>query len=882
MKHPLLSVSLLAALSIAPLTAFAVGEFWPKSPIPVPPHPQSVAPGQTAPKVTDIWVIFKTHCDLGYTKTAELINTKYRVEMMDNAIRLYEADHKKPAEDRFKWTIAGWPMARNILGPLQDPARKAKIETALREGAFSVHALPASLETDVVDQEDLARGFIFASEVARKYGRPLPVSGKMTDVPAHAWIMPSLLANAGVPFLQIGCNYGVRGPIVPHLFFWEGPDGSRILCNYTPAYGSPATPPKGWPAKNYLAVIMTGDNKGPPAASEVAAVRATVAKMPGVKLHFGTMDDFYKAVSAEKLDLPVIKGDMVDPWVHGAASMPVEAAIARNNSPRASALGVLDTELKAAGLVTGDLAEPMYSVYENAMLFGEHTFGASSQWDGFWKNGVGGYLYGEAWEKARAAGKYKAIEASFDDKRGYIRKADAIVSRELDARLALLAKSVKADGDRVVVFNALPWARSGTVEVKPGVSLYAKDVPAGGWKTFPLSEARASGAEEKLDQTVLETAHYKVKIDLKRGGLASLVEKSTGRELADTTSPYAFGQFLHEKFSEAQTRDYFNRSATHIASCYAMIKPNMPKDAAYAALTPSGWTATHRRDATGETVTLTAGDTLGLAKGIAVAFTFPDAAPSVETTVRITGKTADPIPEGGWLCFPAAVTSPRFLLGRSGGVMDLAKDQIVGGNRYLFGVAGGASITSPDGSGMGLCALDAPLLSFGEPGLWKYDYTFVPKSPVAFVHLYNNMWNTNFPYWIDGDITSRVRVFPVKKAEAFVAPSCETRAPLLAAVATGAGGSLPAESAGLALSRKGVLVTAFGTDPDGNTGTLLRVWNQTEEGGALTVTLPTGFKATKARPVNFRGQKIGDAIAVSNGAFTFPLGKFAPASFVLE
>jgi alpha-mannosidase len=215
-------------------------------------------------------------------------------------------------------------------------------------------------------------------------------------------------------------------------------------------------------------------------------------------------------------------------------------------------------------------------------------------------------------------------------------------------------------------------------------------------------------------------------------------------------------------------------------------------------------------------------------------------------------------------------------------VMDLAKDQITGGNRYLFGVAGGASITSADGSGMGLCALDAPLLSFGEPGLWKYDYTFVPKSPVAFVHLYNNMWNTNFPYWIDGDITSRVRVFPVKKADAFVAPSCETRTPLLAAVATGAGGSLPAESAGLALSRKGVLVTAFGVDPDGNAGTLLRVWNQTEEGGALTVTLPTGFKATQARPVDFRGQKTGDAIAVSNGAFTFPLGKFAPASFVLE
>lgn len=54
--------------------------------------------------------------------------------------------------------------------------------------------------------------------------------------------------------------------------------------------------------------------------------------------------------------------------------------------------------------------------------------------------------------------------------------------------------------------------------------------------------------------------------------------------------------------------------------------------------------------------------------------------------------------------------------------------------------------------------------------------------------------------------------------------------------------SLLDSSAGLALSRKGLLVTAFDPPPDGNTGTLLRVWNQTEEGGPLTVTLPVGFK----------------------------------------
>jgi hypothetical protein len=112
--------------------------------------------------------------------------------------------------------------------------------------------------------------------------------------------------------------------------------------------------------------------------------------------------------------------------------------------------------------------------------------------------------------------------------------------------------------------------------------------------------------------------------------------------------------------------------------------------------------------------------------------------------------------------------------------------------------------------------------------------------------------------------------------------SWEARTPLLAGTASGAAGSLPVQQEGIALSRSGALVTAFGKDPDGNRGTLLRIWNQTAESGPLTVKLPPGLKATKAQPVSLRGEKIGSLIALKNGRFTFVLGSFAPESFVLE
>ena len=78
------------------------------------------------------------------------------------------------------------------------------------------------------------------------------------------------------------------------------------------------------------------------------------------------------------------------------------------------------------------------------------------------------------------------------------------------------------------------------------------------------------------------------------------------------------------------------------------------------------------------------------------------------------------------------------------------------------------------------------------------------------------------------------------------------------------------------------MVTAFGEDPDGNSGTLLRLWEQGGASGPLTVTLPAGLKAAKAQPVNLRGEKTGQPIPITDGKLTFSLPAYAPASFILQ
>ena len=354
--------------------------------------------------------------------------------------------------------------------------------------------------------------------------------------------------------------------------------------------------------------------------------------------------------------------------------------------------------------------------------------------------------------------------------------------------------------------------------------------------------------------------------------------------MVDRTSPYALGQFLHERFSAAQTWDYYHRFCMMANAAWGTVKPYMPTDIPYSVVSPSQWHLSSIKSATGTLVTLAAGDTAGLAKAITLEFSFPAGSKAVDVTWLVQDKDPSTYPEGGWLCFPFVEKTPRFTVGRLGGAMDPAKDLVVGANRHLFGVHTGVAVTGPDGNGSALCSPDAPTMSLGVPGLWKYTYDYLPKDGAVFVHLYNNMWNTNFPLWIEGTWRCRVRLWPVDKgtgvAEDLAVRSMETRIPLLAGRATGEKGTLPAAQAGVRVSRKGVAVTAFGVNPDGR-GTLLRLWEEAGVSGRLTVNLPPGTKFATATPGNLRGEKTGEPVQIWFGRLKFDLHAYAPVSFLL-
>ncbi len=869
-------------------------------------------------KVEQVIVVFKTHFDIGYTDLARNVVNRYRTSMIDKALDVCEDAKNMPAEQRFVWTVPGWPMAQ-ILWPGQTAERRQRTLQAIHDGRLVWHALPGSLHTESLDLEDLVRGLGFASDLSRQTGTPLPLDAKMTDVASHTWIMATMLKQAGVEFLHIGSNSESASPELPRLFWWEGPDGSRLLTMYTAeGYGTKLTAPAGWPCKTWLALVHTGDNQGPPDAAAVRKIVEQAKKeLPGVKLRFGRLSDFADAVLKENPPLPVVRADMPDNWIHGIGSMPCETALARHIRPQIGTLEALNTLLGAWGVKVPDVKAAVAKAYEGSVLFGEHTWGCSGEHVG-WK-------YGEAWEKDRIANKvgYDFAEESWREKGDRIRVAEKAVRPALDADLSALAKAVRVAGPRIVVFNPLPWTRNGVVGTSAailhappssertqillkdvangkttaavivhgkGLQFIARDIPPLGYRTYVPVDEKVEQHAPLFSKNVLENEYFRVRLDPKRGVVSSLVDKQSGRELIDTGSKYGFGQYLYERFDADQGHNYlvaFCKSHPWPGWAEKTVKPNLPpaKEAPYVAASPKRFSilSLERGPITSRALMIGHAQK-DLPHDVLVAVTLRRGCPFVDVGLAIHSKKPDPWPEAGWLCFPFKVDKPRFQLGRLGSIVDPAKDTRRGSNNEVFCLGSGMTVLDPAGTGAGLCPLDSPLVSLGHPGLFRYTKDFTPREPTVFVNLYNNQWGTNFQQWIGKVPAFTVRIWATHKGSSesdLITPSWEARQPCLVGKFDGPAGNLPPTRLGIELSRKGVLVTAFGPNPDGD-GILLRLWEQAGKDGPCRVRLPEGLRNATARPCDLRGQAQGEPLAVRDGEITLSLGHFAPASVILK
>lgn len=355
--------------------------------------------------------VFKTHFDIGYTDLAENVVKRYGGQMLSDVLDACEKSATNPPNKRFVWTMAAWPMLRSL--EVCSEENRIRAEKCIANGQLVVHALPYTLHTESLGRGDMAHLFDSAEEFCRRFGRPFPLSAKMTDVPGHTVALVAPLAERGVKFLHLGCNPASTPPRVPTMFWWEDDRGNRVLTFYNNTYGSTVVPPKDWPFPVWLSLCQTNDNMGPQSVEILEEIERTAkSAIPDAEVVFGTMDDFYNEISKCDLSgLPVIKKDLGDTWIHGVGTYPKEVGLIR----RARAVA------EKAPLQSDERRE----FYENSLLFSEHTWGMDIKTFLTWQRSY----EKEKFLQERTLPRYQLVEESWNEQRRRAEKCAEIASR---------------------------------------------------------------------------------------------------------------------------------------------------------------------------------------------------------------------------------------------------------------------------------------------------------------------------------------------------------------------------------------------------------------------------------------------------------------------
>lgn len=361
--------------------------------------------------------------------------------------------------------------ATYAMAEAADPALFERIRARIAEGRWEVTANTwVENDLNMAGGEAMARQMLHARRYAQSRFGVDPVICWEPDTFGHPATTPQLLAQAGVKYYYF-CRAGRRHP----LFWWEGPDGSRVLGVQDP-YGyngqiSPSgitnatmafTGPTGIHAG--LFVYGVGDHGGGATARDIRKALRLDAEpfLPRVRMSSATA--YYDAALAElesspaaqrrrpgyHLGLPVVRGELNTVFEGCYTS---HGDIKRLNRSAENGLLTAETAATLAALLTG-------AQYPAAGLAEAWQTTCFHQFHDILCGCAIGVTYREADERLSAV----------------LQTANQVTHIAL-AALVGATNTGEGEGLRIAVFNPLAWERDDVIRVP--VTAFNGDIPAG-------------------------------------------------------------------------------------------------------------------------------------------------------------------------------------------------------------------------------------------------------------------------------------------------------------------------------------------------------------------------------------------------------------------
>lgn len=759
--------------------------------------------------------------------------------------------------------------------------------------------------------EALIRSFYGARRLNRAAGGPWD-SANITDVPSYSWSYASILAASGLKYFAAAANAD-RGPTLMlgdlhrrSPFFWEGPDGGRVLMWYARHYhqvgsqfGLPTQVANGYEGlASFLRVYERPDY---PANSvmlhgsqwentslypqQAALARQWNGRFAYPELRFSGFGEAMGQIASEaRGKLPVVRGDGGPFWEDGIASDALHAALERENERRAVTAEKLG--------VIASLIDPRYRpsrealdcLWENVALMDEHTWG---------------------WGRSITEPHSEDSVRELAYKRLYGATARHCMEYLLDRSMTAIAGRIDTPPRALVVFNALNWPRRGWVDfdlqktrelfdpesqqVVPvdvledhpayqRIRFLAADVPPLGYKTYavrdkpaPPPAGQAAGASAPAMPTqattqattnVIENSFYRVTLDSQAGAVRSIYDKELGRELVDSSGPYRFNQYVYVTGGDAP----FSQLLTYRRHLpFARLEPHAAGGGRLVSITktPAGTSA--RLESRGVNT-----------PRITTEIILFDGEKKIEIVNRVRKETVYQ-KEAAYFAFPLALRAPEFKYEVQNGVVNPARDMMPGAGLEWFSAQNWVSAGEP-GVEVGLVGVDSFLWTFGDVVRGTWPTKFEPRSATAFSYVMNNYWGTNYVAAQGGEFTFRYALTSAARLDAAALSRLgwEQTTPLERTLVKSQDRAAPAADP-LPAARMSFLRTS-------DSSVLLSAWKHAEEGEGLVlrfielgggrprvrVTSPL-FGPASVRPCN-AVEDCGDASPGGGDGFDFEAG----------
>ncbi len=456
------------------------------------------------------------------------------------------------------------------------------IRRRVREGRWEiVGGVWVESDMNLPHGESLVRQFLHGMRYFReKFGVSVRV-GWNPDAFGYNWQLPQILKKSGLDFFvtqKLFWNEVTRFPY--RLFWWEAPDGSRVLTYFPNHYGNPIEPvpmakdladyAAATGHREYMHLYGVGDHGGGPTRSMLeTADRWRSAQVLYPRLFFGTVHEFFERVMAElpRLNLPVWRDELYLETHRGTYTSQAETK--RNN--RRSEVLLLNAE-RFASL---------------ARLFG-HPY-PQNELDAAWKKVLFNQFH-DILPGSSIAAVYRDAARDYAEVRRIGREVLSEAMRELADRI-----HTKGPGLPLIVFNPLSWTRTDVVEAtlvfpdpvsnvevrdprgrrliaemiarnpetnRVTVRFIAEDVPPLGYAVFrviPVTRRSPVRSSLSVAGLTMENEFLRVTVDARSGCVTSLYDKIARREVLDESR---CGNLLQAFFDKPTVYDAWNIDAT--------------------------------------------------------------------------------------------------------------------------------------------------------------------------------------------------------------------------------------------------------------------------------------------------------------------------------